>query len=169
MIISVPVMTEVTVVSAPPEVTVIGAEAAETPVPVTAVLGVVIAVVGVTVVAVVVLARLISGLVVTTVEPPNAAGLEVTVVAAALPAVEEIRAPAAVEGVDALPLPREAEVRLLAPEVFSASRIATLSSSAFFSTLCFCLISSAHSCRCCLSCSRTFSTARSISTSALSL
>ena len=90
-------------VSAPPEVTVIGAEAAETPV-----LGVlVVAVVGVTVVAVVVVARLISGLVVAIVESPDVAGLEVTVVAAALPA-EEV--PAAVEGVDALLPSREAEL-----------------------------------------------------------
>ena len=43
----VPVMAEVTVVSAPPEVTVIGAEAADIPVPVTAVLDVLIAVAGV--------------------------------------------------------------------------------------------------------------------------
>ena len=72
-------------------------------------------------VVVAVVARLISGLVV---EPPDVAGPEVTAVVAALPAEEEIKAPAVVEGVDAIPSPPgEAEVGLRAPEAFSASRV----------------------------------------------
>ena len=156
------VMAEVTVVPVPPEVTVAGAEAPDTLVWVAAVLSVVMGVVGVNVVVVTVVARLISGLV----ESPGVAGPEVTAVVAAFRAEEEIKAP----GVDATPLPPgDAEVGLYAPEAFSASRRATLSSSAFFSTLCLFLILSAHSCGCCLSCSQTFSTARNMSTSALSL
>ena len=64
-------------------------------------LGVVIGVVGVNVVVVAVVARLISGVV----ESPDVAGPVVTAVVAALPAEEEIKVPAVVEGVDATPSP----------------------------------------------------------------
>lgn len=117
-------------------------------------------------------ARLISGLVGMPGGSPHVVGLEVTAAVTALPA-EESRAPmvppVAVEGVIPLLPPRGAEVGLLTPEAFSAPRAANISSNACFSTLCLSLISSAHSCRCCLSCSQTFPMARSISTSTLSM
>jgi len=117
----------VTVVSVPPEVTVMGAEAAETPI--ATVLGVLAAELGVMVVAVEAVVRLISGLVGMPAASSDVIGLEVTTAVAALPA-NESRVPwgptsaldsfagsAATAAVTSSPTPTS--------EVSSASRIAT--------------------------------------------